>query len=308
MRTAPKGRTHSKRKKAKRYLNKIKKYFKWHQAFANKYNVAKIKWFNSTVSYKPHNIEKKIYNPKLKHKNWFSRFISNLFSVKKKNQPLVIIGIKHYHNNKNKSSSIKVQYLKKNHWNTVYMSNRTHKLTTIDSQRFTKKINGNAQNNITIEESENYFETLNPVEKAQALTSILPDSKLDIKYDYYYGTNALKTICIPLISASTESSSSNEVLEFNKDVSLRMDSALLKNIEIKNDFSNDSYIRKRITTKYETIVSSRKKKFKAKDEAKLKSIARASKSVYEISDSCTNKLTFFDPFDKESLKEKNKGK
>lgn len=303
MRTAPKGRTHSKRKTAKRYLNNIKKYFKWHHVFANKYNIAKLKWFNSTVSYKRINPEVNFNNPTVKHKNWFTRFISNLFSVKKKDQPLVIIGIKHY-NNKSKDSSIKIQYLKKNHWNTVFVSNRTHKLATIDSQRFTKKMNSNAQSNITTKKFTNYFETLDPIEKAQALTNILPDSKLDIKYDYYYGTNALKTICIPLISASTESSSSNEVLELNKDVCLKLDSALLQNIEMNKDFCNNSHIRKRISKRYETIVSSRREKFKAKDEAKLTLNGIDSERVFEISDSCSKNSTFFDPFDKKSFKRK----
>lgn len=306
MRTAPKGRTYSKRKKAKRYLNNITKYFKWHQVFANKYNITKFKWFNTTMSFKQNNPDININNPKVKHKNWFSRFISNLFSVKKKDQPLVIIGIKHFNPNRRTDSTIKIQYLKKNHWNTVFISNRTHKLATIDSQRFTKKINSNAQGNNTTKEVANYFETLNPIEKAQALSSILPDSKLDIKYDYYYGTNALKTICIPLISASTESSSSNEVLELNKDVSLKLDSTLLRNIEMNNDFCNNSHIRKRISQRYETVVSSRREKFKANGEAKLNLSAIDSRSVYEISDSGANKLTIFDPFDKKTLKYKDK--
>ncbi|KAL6933349.1 hypothetical protein ACO0R3_002453 [Hanseniaspora guilliermondii] len=309
MRNAPKGRTHSKRKVAKKYLNNIKKYFRWHQAFANRYNITKIKWFNTTVSFKPQTQDINIINNqnKIKQKNWFTRFISNIFSVKKKNQPLVIIGIKHYNNNKNNLSSIKIQYLKKNHWNTVFVSNRTHKLTTIDSQRFTKKINSNAQKSISKGELGNHFETLNQIEKAQALTSILPDTKLDIKYDYYYGTNALKTICIPLISASTDSSSSNEVLELNKDVSLKLNPTLLQNFEVNNEFCNNSHIRKRISKKYEHIVSSKREKFNAKDVLELNLAAVDSKSVYYIADRCTKDSTNFDPFDKSSFN-KAKGK
>ena len=298
MRTAPTGRTHSKRKRANRYLSKITKYLKWHQLFVNKYNITKFRWFNNTVSFRLHrtspdgfgrNIDKDVHRV-----NWFKQIVDKIFTVRKKDQPLIIIGIKHFNTAAN-SSAVNMQYLKKNHWNSVFISNRTHKLKTLESQSLTNRYNSTVQSKNGNNCTDDHFNSLNPIEKAQILNGMLENKKFDIKYNYYYGTNALKTICIPIISGSTESTSSNEFLEFNKKVSLKLDSKLMKSIDMKVDFINNSHLRKRISKKYASMQSKRKTKFKLKTN---KNIIENTTILLNIFEKPQNEPIIFDPFDK----------
>ena len=301
MRAAPIGRRHSKRKQAKRYLQKITRYFTWHQAFVNRYNITKFKWFNTSVTFKHNKSTVDAFNTSVvnddKQQNWFKRLINKIINVDKKHQPLVIVGIKHY-NKKTYSQSVKIQYLKKNHWNTVMISNRTNKLKTIDSHNFTEKYNSIIQSKNVENKYIDHFNTLNQIEKTQALRSILPDKNLDIKYDYYYGTNALKTICIPLISGSTESTSSNEVIEFNKTFSLKIDSKLLKGADSNMEFSNNSHIRKKISQKYVSVRSKRQANFKNREGLRSNGIANKTQQQVEILEESNVGPSIFDPFDK----------
>lgn len=301
MRAAPTGRTHSKRKQAKRYLRKVTRYFKWHRAFVNRYNITKFKWLNTSVTFRHNRSNVNAFNTAAvnddKQENWFKRLINKFMNVKKKDQPLVIVGIKHY-NNKTYSPSVKIQYLKKNHWNTVMISNRTNKLKTIESHNFTEKYNSIIQGKTVENDHVDHFNSLNQIEKSQALRSILPDKNLDIKYDYYYGTNALKTICIPLISGSTESTSSNEVIEFNKTFSLKLDSKLLKGVDSNVEFSNNSHIRKRISQKYASVRSRREANFKTREGVRSDGSVNETKQQFEIIEEPNVKPSIFDPFDK----------
>ena len=238
MRSAPKGRRYSNRKNIKRYRNKIKKYLSWHIFLINKYNLKKFTFSNRFYEFKQNFRKNDLLSKtnKLNQLNektpWYKILFYKIFKVKKKDLPLVIVSISHYtysqRNNKkieeekgndiiksfnSKKTELKIEYVNKNKWNILMISNREQKIKKINSQQYQDACNkGNLIDtflNTSETENEKFktdnpqtFKSLNQIEQKHILSQKIPTSKLDVKYNFYYGTNALKTICIPLISAT----------------------------------------------------------------------------------------------------------
>ncbi|OBA28127.1 hypothetical protein HANVADRAFT_1208 [Hanseniaspora valbyensis NRRL Y-1626] len=274
MRSAPKGRRYSNRKNIKRYRNKIKKYLSWYTFLINKYNLKKFTFSNKFYEFKQNFRRNDLLSKtnKLNQLNektpWYKILFYKIFKVKKKDLPLVIVSISHFtysqrNNTKieegkgndvlnsfvSKKTELKIEYVNKNKWNTLMLSNREQKIKKINSQQYQDACNkGNLIDTfLNTSENENFktdnpqtFKSLNQIEQKHILSQKIPTSKLDVKYNFYYGTNALKTICIPLISATPTTSltsSSNNSQNISNNNSPTRPPAIITN---SNTSSTDS--------------------------------------------------------------------
>lgn len=245
MRAAPKGRTHSSKKYIKRFKSKVEQGFRLHSVLFNKYSFKKFKINNKLYLVKQQLKKNNILSitntvEKSQVKPWYKIFFWKVFAVKKKNLPLVIVSIGHYtYSKKRKQEScknnavnnilsekygLKMEYLGKNKWSTLRLSNREQKLKSLKIQPFQQSyeesagVNGfsNCKNageqKAHCQSFRSSFGSLSRMEKKNIISQQLDDEKIDVIYNFFYGTSALKAVCIPFIAATPTdtTTSSNE--------------------------------------------------------------------------------------------------
>lgn len=238
MRAAPEGRKHSNKKYIKKIRNKVEKYFRVHSFLFNKYSFNKFKINNKLFLVKQMLKQDDILSitntsKKDNAKPWYKILFWKVFALEKKHLPLVIVSIGHYtyskrrtpdscrnnavNNMLSKKYGLKIEYLDNNKWSTLKLSNREQKLKSLKIQSFQHSYDENlgdkdfskcnANHEMQCQAHKSPLGSLSKMEQKNIISQQLPNEKVDIKYNFFNGTNALKAICVPLISATPTSSS-----------------------------------------------------------------------------------------------------